>query len=167
MMLSFTLTKSFHHHVVQHICTCTGSQICWHIPSFKTNIKQDPSLNNWQYHKPAGRDTLWVQLWEFKLEDYEEQDSKFLLKLVREVNHSMKMKDSEFKPRRLPKSLEVTPLFPSFKDENFGWELWQESERTADGGSHIQMVKATRSDDWGGTKAYEYVLEILWPRLLR
>ncbi|KAK2853689.1 hypothetical protein Q5P01_006350 [Channa striata] len=55
--------------------------------------------------------TLRVKLWEFELEDFEEDEDKSLLKLV---NNSLKMRDVEFEARRLLNLPETIP--PQFNN---------------------------------------------------
>ncbi|KAI3362628.1 hypothetical protein L3Q82_001706 [Scortum barcoo] len=103
-------------------------QTCWHMGSYKSQIalvsellrlqqkKQLPSEvtaeDMTQFLVEESKRTLRVQLWEFGLEDYD-TEVRPLLKLVWEVNTSMKMRDVEFEARRLLTSPDDAP--PQFK----------------------------------------------------
>ncbi|KAI3363036.1 hypothetical protein L3Q82_011702, partial [Scortum barcoo] len=103
-------------------------QTCWHMGSYKSQIalvsellrlqqkNQLPSEvtaeDMTQFLVEESKRTLRVQLWEFGLEDYD-TEVRPLLKLVWEVNTSMKMRDVEFEARRLLTSPDDAP--PQFK----------------------------------------------------
>ncbi|XP_044064417.1 fibrous sheath CABYR-binding protein-like [Siniperca chuatsi] len=104
-------------------------QTCWHIGSYKCQIALLTELLRLQQKNQLpsevtaedmtellveqSKSTLRVQLWEFELEDFEENEARPLLKLAWEVNTSMKMRDVEFEARRLLSSPEAAP--PQFQ----------------------------------------------------
>ncbi|KAI3367161.1 hypothetical protein L3Q82_008218 [Scortum barcoo] len=103
-------------------------QTCWHMGSYKSQIAlvtellrlQQKNLlpsevtaeDMTQFLVEESKSTLRVQLWEFELEDYD-VDVRPLLRMVWEVNTSMKMRDVEFEARRLLTSPEAAP--PQFQ----------------------------------------------------
>ncbi|XP_018556841.1 uncharacterized protein LOC108900338 [Lates calcarifer] len=104
-------------------------QICWHTGSYKCQIALVAELLRLQQQTQLpsevtaedmtdllveeSKSTLRVQLWEFELEDFEEDEARPLLRLVWAVNTSMKMRDIEFEARRLLTSPETIP--PQFQ----------------------------------------------------
>ncbi|GLD68818.1 uncharacterized protein AKAME5_002013100 [Lates japonicus] len=104
-------------------------QICWHMPSYKIHIALVAEFLRLQQEKQLSsavtaedmtellmqesKSTLRVQLWEFELEDFDDDEVRPLLKLVWEVNNNMKMRDIEFEARRLLKLPETIP--PQFQ----------------------------------------------------
>ncbi|KAI3361454.1 hypothetical protein L3Q82_013626, partial [Scortum barcoo] len=103
-------------------------QTCWHMGSYKSQIALVTELLRLQQKNllpsevtaedisqflvEESKSTLRVQLWEFELEDYD-IDVRPLLRMVWEVNTSMKMRDIEFEARRLLNSPEAAP--PQFQ----------------------------------------------------
>ncbi|KAI3361515.1 hypothetical protein L3Q82_013662, partial [Scortum barcoo] len=103
-------------------------QTCWHMGSYKSQIALMTELLRLQQKNllpsevtaedisqflvEESKSTLRVQLWEFELEDYD-VDVRPLLRMVWEVNTSMKMRDIEFEARRLLNSPEAAP--PQFQ----------------------------------------------------
>ncbi|KAI3361435.1 hypothetical protein L3Q82_013602 [Scortum barcoo] len=99
-------------------------QTCWHMGSYKSQIALVTELLRLQQKNllpsevtaedisqflvEESKSTLRVQLWEFELEDYD-IDVRPLLRMVWEVNTSMKMRDIEFEARRLLNFPEATP----------------------------------------------------------
>ena len=92
-------------------------QICWHISSYKTKIALVIELLRLQQKdmipsevtvddmtdllREESKSSLRVQLWDFELEDRDEDVAKPLLNLLWEVINSMKMRDIVFEARRL------------------------------------------------------------------
>ncbi|XP_035851555.1 uncharacterized protein LOC118493887 isoform X2 [Sander lucioperca] len=114
-------------------------QLCWHVKSYKSKIALVIELLRLQQENripskvtledmtdllvEQSKDTIRVQLWEFELEDFDEEEAKPLLTLVWEVNNSMKMRDIEFEARRLLKSPEdIPPCFQHPKLVNLAQE---------------------------------------------
>ncbi|XP_059201803.1 cell surface glycoprotein 1-like [Centropristis striata] len=104
-------------------------QLCWNINSYKSKIALLRELLMLQeaYQIPSqvtpedmihflmeeSKNTLRERLWEFELEDFDEEDAKPLLMLVWAVNMSNKMRDIEFEAQMLLNSSE--PLPPKFQ----------------------------------------------------
>ncbi|XP_035852539.1 uncharacterized protein LOC116055154 [Sander lucioperca] len=114
-------------------------QLCWHVKSYKSKIALVIELLRLQREDripskvtledmtdllvEQSKDTIRVQLWEFELEDFDEEEAKPLLTLVWEVNNSMKMRDIEFEATRLLKSPEdIPPCFQHPKLVNLAQE---------------------------------------------
>ncbi|XP_035852540.1 uncharacterized protein LOC118494115 [Sander lucioperca] len=114
-------------------------QLCWHVKSYKSKIALVIELLRLQRENripskvtledmtdllvEQSKDTIRVQLWEFELEDFDEEEAKPLLTLVWEVNNSMKMRDIEFEATRLLKSPEdIPPCFQHPKLVNLAQE---------------------------------------------
>ncbi|CAI5637487.1 unnamed protein product [Oreochromis niloticus] len=107
----------------------TAVKICWHLPGYRTQIaimteflrlqQEDlipPNLTAEDLRDllvEKSRETLREQLWEFKLEDFEEEEAKPLLRLVWAVNVINKMRDAEFQARMLLRFPEAIP--PKFQ----------------------------------------------------
>ncbi|XP_005942044.1 uncharacterized protein LOC102294219 [Haplochromis burtoni] len=107
----------------------TALKICWHLPGYRTQIaimteflrlqQEDlipPNLTAEDLRDllvEKSRETLREQLWEFELEDFEEEEAKPLLRLVWAVNVSNKMRDVEFEARMLLQFPEAVP--PKFQ----------------------------------------------------
>ncbi|XP_059202245.1 cell surface glycoprotein 1-like [Centropristis striata] len=105
-------------------------QLCWNINSYKSKIALLRTLLRLQeaYQIPSqvtpedmihflmeeSKNTLRERLWEFELEDFDEEDAKPLLMLVWAVNMSNKMRDIEFEAQMLLNSSE--PLPPKFQN---------------------------------------------------
>lgn len=101
-----------------------AKQICWHTQAFKTKVAFMTELLHLQQNNQLppevtaeamsdlmvrdSQKTLRVQLWDFELEDFDEE-VKPLLKLVWEVNTSMMRRDVEFKAKRLLDSPDAMP----------------------------------------------------------
>ncbi|KAI3361453.1 hypothetical protein L3Q82_013624, partial [Scortum barcoo] len=99
-------------------------QTCWHMGSYKSQIALVTELLRLQQKNllpsevtaedisqflvEESKSTLRVQLWEFELEDYD-IDVRPLLRMVWEVNTSMKMRDIEFEARRQLNFPEAAP----------------------------------------------------------
>ncbi|KAI9531051.1 hypothetical protein NQZ68_000545 [Dissostichus eleginoides] len=100
-------------------------QICWHISSYKTKIALVIELLRLQQKdmipsevtvddmtdllREESKSSLRVQLWDFELEDRDEDVAKPLLNLLWEVINSMKMRDIVFEARRLLMSPDDIP----------------------------------------------------------
>ncbi|KAL3973655.1 DNA polymerase epsilon subunit 1 [Sarotherodon galilaeus] len=107
----------------------TAVKICWHLPGYRTQIaimteflrlqQEDlipPNLTAEDLRDllvEKSRETLREQLWEFELEDFEEEEAKPLLRLVWAVNVINKMRDVEFQARMLLQFPEAIP--PKFQ----------------------------------------------------
>ncbi|KAL3976553.1 sarcosine oxidase / L-pipecolate oxidase [Sarotherodon galilaeus] len=107
----------------------TAVKICWHLPGYRTQIaimteflrlqQEDlipPNLTAEDLRDllvEKSRETLREQLWEFELEDFEEEEAKPLLRLVWAVNVINKMRDAEFQARMLLQFPEAIP--PKFQ----------------------------------------------------
>ncbi|XP_050932065.1 uncharacterized protein LOC108887413 [Lates calcarifer] len=103
-------------------------QTCWHVGSYKSQIALVAELLRLQQKYQLSsevtaedmtellleesKSTVRVKLWEFELEDFDE-DVIPLLRLVWEVNNNMKRRDVEFEARRLLNSPETIP--PQFQ----------------------------------------------------
>ncbi|XP_039866084.1 uncharacterized protein LOC120720463 [Simochromis diagramma] len=107
----------------------TALKICWYLPGYRTQIaimteflrlqQEDlipPNLTAEDLRDllvEKSRETLREQLWEFELEDFDEEEAKPLLRLVWAVNVSNKMRDVEFEARMLLQFPEAVP--PKFQ----------------------------------------------------
>ncbi|XP_039866217.1 uncharacterized protein LOC120720558 [Simochromis diagramma] len=107
----------------------TAVKICWYLPGYRTQIaimteflrlqQEDlipPNLTAEDLRDllvEKSRETLREQLWEFELEDFDEEEAKPLLRLVWAVNVSNKMRDVEFEARMLLQFPEAVP--PKFQ----------------------------------------------------
>lgn len=104
-------------------------QICWHMSSYKVAVAAVIQLLELQRagEIPAevtvddmtelllekSKESLRVQLWEFELEDFQDEEARSLLTLVWEVNNSFKMRDVQFEAKKLLESPEDVP--PRFR----------------------------------------------------
>ena len=100
-------------------------QICWHHPSYKLHIALVTELLRLQQKNQLpstvtaedmcdllleeSKSSLRVQLWEFEMEDRDDDVARPLLDLVWVVINSMKMRDVEFEARRLLGTPEAIP----------------------------------------------------------
>ncbi|KAL4004482.1 thiosulfate:glutathione sulfurtransferase [Sarotherodon galilaeus] len=107
----------------------TAVKICWYLPGYRTQIaimmeflrlqQEDlipPTVTAEDLRDllvEKSRETLREQLWEFELEDFEEEEAKPLLRLVWAVNVINKMRDVEFQARMLLQFPEAIP--PKFQ----------------------------------------------------
>ncbi|XP_076737298.1 uncharacterized protein LOC112432469 [Maylandia zebra] len=107
----------------------TAVKICWYLPGYKAQVaimteflrlqQEDlipPNLTAEDLRDllvEKSRETLREQLWEFELEDFDEEEAKPLLRLVWAVNVSNKMRDVEFEARLLLQFPEAVP--PKFQ----------------------------------------------------
>ncbi|XP_039641980.1 proteoglycan 4 isoform X3 [Perca fluviatilis] len=147
-------------------------QLCWHMKSYKTNIALVIELLRLQRESSIpskvtvedmtdllveqSKATVRVQLWEFELEDFDEEDAKPLLMLVWEVINSMKMRDIEFEARRLLQSPEdIPPCFQHPKLVNLAQEY---------GRSLTQQLQSAPSSKLLGPR--DVVMEVL-PKVLQ
>ncbi|XP_039657247.1 cell surface glycoprotein 1-like [Perca fluviatilis] len=147
-------------------------QLCWHVKSYKTNIALVIELLRLQCESSIpskvsvedmtdllveqSKATVRVQLWEFELEDFDEEDAKPLLMLVWEVINSMKMRDIEFEARRLLQSPEdIPPCFQHPKLVNLAQEY---------GRSLTQQLQSAPSSKLLGPR--DVVMEVL-PKVLQ
>ncbi|XP_026213425.1 uncharacterized protein LOC113160408 [Anabas testudineus] len=104
-------------------------QLCWHIRSYKSQMALMTELLRLQQENlipsqvttedminlilEKSKSTVRERLWEFELEDFDEEDAKPLLMLVWAVNVSNKMRDVEFEAQMLLKSPQALP--PNFQ----------------------------------------------------
>ncbi|XP_026213057.1 uncharacterized protein LOC113160179 [Anabas testudineus] len=104
-------------------------QLCWHIRSYKSQMALMTELLRLQQENlipsqvttedminlilEKSKSTVRERLWEFELEDFDEEDAKPLLMLVWAVNVSNKMRDVEFEAQMLLRSPQALP--PNFQ----------------------------------------------------
>ncbi|XP_030595660.1 proline-rich protein 36-like [Archocentrus centrarchus] len=108
----------------------TTLDTCWHLQGYKTQIavmREFLRLQQEDHIPPQitaedmsnllvqeSKKTVREQLWEFKMEDFEEKEAKPLLKLVWAVNVNNRMRDVEFQAQMLLKFPKATP--PTFQN---------------------------------------------------
>ncbi|XP_035528022.1 uncharacterized protein LOC118335702 [Morone saxatilis] len=99
-------------------------EICWHTGSYRSQIALETELLRLQQNNQLpsevtaedmsellveeSKNTLRVQLWDLELENFD-PEARLLLKMVFQVNNSLKMRDVEFEARKLLSTPKAAP----------------------------------------------------------